>query len=61
MQFGPDTYRRIVTSFMGNGGHVADDANVIHSTVVRGNDGDVAAISASLLVRDDLPSLAGSF
>ena len=38
--------------FMGNGGHVADDENVIHSTVVRGNDSDVAAISAPAMVRD---------
>ena len=44
-----DEYRYV---FMGNGGHVADDANVIHSTVVRGNDGDVAAISAPAMVRD---------
>ena len=44
-----DEYRYI---FMGNGGHVADDANVIHSTVVRGNDSDVAAISAPAMVRD---------
>lgn len=45
-----DEYRYV---FMGNGGHVADDANVIHSTVVRGNDSDVAAISAPAMVRDD--------
>lgn len=38
--------------FMGNGGHVADDEGVIHSTVVRGNDNDVAAISAPAMVRD---------
>lgn len=44
-----DEYRYV---FMGNGGHVADDANVIHSTVVRGNDNDVAAISAPAMVRD---------
>ena len=44
-----DEYRYV---FMGNGGHVADDANVIHSTVVRGNDSDVAAISAPAMVRD---------
>lgn len=44
-----DEYRYV---FMGNGGHVADDANVIHSTVVRGNDNDVAAISAPTMVRD---------
>lgn len=44
-----DEYRYV---FMGNGGHIADDENVIHSTVVRGNDGDVAAISAPAMVRD---------
>lgn len=44
-----DEYRYV---FMGNGGHVADDTNVIHSTVVRGNDSDVAAISAPAMVRD---------
>lgn len=44
-----DEYRYV---FMGNGGHVADDANVIHSTIVRGNDSDVAAISAPAMVRD---------
>ena len=44
-----DEYRYV---FMGNGGHVADDENVIHSTVVRSNDGDVAAISAPAMVRD---------
>ena len=44
-----DEYRYV---FMGNGGHVADDANVIHSTVVRGNDNDVSAISAPEMVRD---------
>ena len=44
-----DEYRYV---FMGNGGHVADDANVIHSTVIRGNDSDVAAISAPAMVRD---------
>ena len=44
-----DEYRYV---FMGNGGHVADDANVIHSTVVRSNDSDVAAISAPAMVRD---------
>ena len=44
-----DEYRYV---FMGNGGHVADDANVIHSTVVRSNDNDVAAISAPAMVRD---------
>lgn len=44
-----DEYRYV---FMGNGGHVADDANVIHSTVVRGNDSDVAAISAPAMIRD---------
>lgn len=44
-----DEYRYV---FMGNGGHVADDENVIHSTVVRGNDNDVAAISAPAMVRD---------
>lgn len=44
-----DEYRYV---FMGNGGHVADDENVIHSTVVRGNDSDVAAISAPTMVRD---------
>lgn len=44
-----DEYRYV---FMGNGGHVADDENVIHSTVVRGNDSDVAAISAPAVVRD---------
>lgn len=44
-----DEYRYV---FMGNGGHVADDTNVIHSTVVRGNDNDVAAISAPAMVRD---------
>jgi len=45
-----DEYRYV---FMGNGGHVADDEGVIHSTVVRGNDSDVAAISAPAMVRDD--------
>lgn len=44
-----DEYRYV---FMGNGGHVADDEGVIHSTVVRGNDNDVAAISAPAMVRD---------
>lgn len=44
-----DEYRYV---FMGNGGHVADDENVIQSTVVRGNDSDVAAISAPAMVRD---------
>ena len=44
-----DEYRYV---FMGNGGHVADDANVIHSTVVRGNDNDVSAISAPAMIRD---------
>lgn len=44
-----DEYRYV---FMGNGGHVADDESVIHSTVVRGNDSDVAAISAPAMVRD---------
>lgn len=44
-----DEYRYV---FMGNGGHVADDANVIHSTVVRGNDNDVSEISAPAMVRD---------
>jgi skin secretory protein xP2 len=44
-----DEYRYV---FMGNGGHVADDENVIHSTVVRGTDSDVAAISAPAMVRD---------
>lgn len=44
-----DEYRYV---FMGNGGHVADDENVIHSTIVRGNDSDVAAISAPAMVRD---------
>jgi len=44
-----DEYRYV---FMGNGGHVADDANVIHSTVVRGDDNDVSAISAPAMVRD---------
>ena len=44
-----DEYRYV---FMGNGGHVADDENVIHSTVVRSNDSDVAAISAPAMVRD---------
>ena len=44
-----DEYRYV---FMGNGGHVADDENVIHSTVVRGNDNDVAEISAPAMVRD---------
>ena len=44
-----DEYRYV---FMGNGGHVADDENIIHSTVVRGNDSDVAAISAPAMVRD---------
>lgn len=44
-----DEYRYV---FMGNGGHVADDENVIHSTVVRRNDSDVAAISAPAMVRD---------
>lgn len=44
-----DEYRYV---FMGNGGHVADDENVIHSTVVRGNDSDVDAISAPAMVRD---------
>ena len=44
-----DEYRYV---FMGNGGHVADDENVIHSNVVRDNDSDVAAISAPAMVRD---------
>ena len=44
-----DEYRYV---FMGNGGHVADDANVIHYTVVHSNDSDVAAISAPAMVRD---------
>lgn len=44
-----DEYRYV---FMGNGGHVADDEGVIHSTVVRGNDSDVSAISAPAMVRD---------
>lgn len=44
-----DEYRYV---FIGNGGHVADDENVIHSTVIRGNDSDVAAISAPAMVRD---------
>lgn len=44
-----DEYRYV---FMGNGGHVADDENVIHSTVVRGDDSDVDAISAPAMVRD---------
>lgn len=44
-----DEYRYV---FMGNGGHVADDENVIHSTVVHGNDNDVSAISAPAMVRD---------
>lgn len=44
-----DEYRYV---FMGNGGHVADDEGVIHSTVVRGNDNDVSAISAPAMVRD---------
>ena len=44
-----DEYRYV---FMGNGGHVADDTNVIHSTVVRGDDNDVSAISAPAMVRD---------
>ena len=44
-----DEYRYV---FMGNGGHVANDENVIHSTVVRGNDSDVSAISAPAMVRD---------
>ena len=44
-----DEYRYV---FMGNGGHVADDENVIHSTVVRDNDNDVSAISAPAMVRD---------
>lgn len=44
-----DEYRYV---FMGNGGHIADDENVIHSTVVRGNDNDVSAISAPAMVRD---------
>lgn len=44
-----DEYRYV---FMGNGGHVADDENVIHFTVVRGNDNDVSAISAPAMVRD---------
>lgn len=44
-----DEYRYV---FMGNGGHLADDEGVIHSTVVRGNDNDVAAISAPAMVRD---------
>lgn len=44
-----DEYRYV---FMGNGGHVADDESVIHSTVVRSNDSDVDAISAPAMVRD---------
>ena len=44
-----DEYRYV---FMGNNGHVADDENVIHSTVVRGDDNDVSAISAPAMVRD---------
>ena len=44
-----DEYRYV---FMGNGGHVADDEGVIHSTVVRGNDSDVSAISAPAMVRN---------
>lgn len=44
-----DEYRYV---FMGNGGHVADDEDAIHSTVVRGNDNDVSAISAPAMVRD---------
>ena len=44
-----DEYRYV---FMGNGGHVADDENVIHYTVVRGNDSNVDAISAPAMVRD---------
>ena len=44
-----DEYRYV---FMGNGGHVADNEGVIHSTVVRGNDNDVSAISAPAMVRD---------
>lgn len=44
-----DEYRYV---FMGNGGHIADDEGVIHSTVVRGNDDDVSAISAPAMVRD---------
>lgn len=44
-----DEYRYV---FMGNGGHIADDENVIHSTVIRSNDSDVAAISAPAMVRD---------
>lgn len=44
-----DEYRYV---FMGNGGHVADDEGVIHSAVVRGNDSDVAAISAPAMVRN---------
>lgn len=44
-----DEYRYV---FMGNGGHVADDANVIHSTVVRPNDNEVDAVSAPAMVRD---------
>ena len=44
-----DEYRYV---FMGNGGHIADDEGVIHSTVVRGNDSDVDAISAPAMVRD---------
>lgn len=44
-----DEYRYV---FMGNGGHVADDENVIHSTVVHLNDNDVSAISAPAMVRD---------
>ena len=44
-----DEYRYV---FMGNGGHIADDEGVIHSTVVRGNDNDVSAISAPAMVRD---------
>ena len=44
-----DEYRYV---FMGNGGHVADDEGVIHSTVVRGDDNDVSAISAPAMVRD---------
>lgn len=44
-----DEYRYV---FMGNGGHVADDENVIHSTVVRPNDNEVDAVSAPAMVRD---------
>ena len=44
-----DEYRYV---FMGNGGHITGDENVIHSTVVRGNDSDVAGISAPAMVRD---------